>query len=194
MCNIHGTGIALERAVQRRFILALPLILLAPLQAATLERLSLDDMIEKSTAIVRGRISGSYAAYSGSAILTHYRVQVSERWKGANDASVEFVVPGGKVQNVRQVCPGAPELVEGKEYILFLWTSRSGLTYIIGFTQGLFELPKDGSNNPLAVRAASSEAMLEPGTGRAVRAESIQMPVRDLGDRISRNLSRGATK
>jgi hypothetical protein len=181
--------------VLRRFLFALPLIsCLGPLQAATLERLSLDDMIAKSHAIVRGRVTSSWAGFSGKAIYTHYRVQVSQRWKGAEQSAVEFVVPGGKVDGIRQVCPGAPQVVEGKEYVLFLWTSRAGLTYIMGFSQGLFEAPASGTLDGLAVRAASSETMLEPETGKAVRGERVEMRFQDLNTRISTRLARGATR
>ena len=180
-------------SVLRRFIFALPLISCwGLLQAATLERLSLDDMIAKSTAIVRGRIAGSWVAYSGTSILTHYRVQVAERWKGAAQASEEFVIPGGRVGSVRQVSPGAPEVVEGKEYILFLWTSRAGVTYIMGFSQGLFEVPASGGLNGLAVRAASGNVMLEPGTGQIVADGRLSMPVKDLSTRISNTVKGGA--
>ncbi len=166
---------------------------LVPLRGATLERLSLEEMIDKSTAIVRGKVSGSYAALSGTSVFTHYRVQVAERWKGTGGSEIEFVVPGGRAGGIRQVCPGAPELTEGKEYVLFLWSSRAGVNYIIGFTQGLFELPA-GAAEPVAVRAASGDAMLEPGTGRPVRPERIEMRLRDLSSQISTNLSRGARK
>jgi hypothetical protein len=189
-----GMPVASGGGVPRRFLFALTLIsCLGPLQGATLERLSLDDMIEKSTAIVRGRIAGKWGAQAGGTVYTHYRVQVVERWKGPAGQTVEFKVPGGKANGVRQICQGAPELTEGKEYLLFLWTSRAGATYIIGFTQGMFELPGGGSE-PLAVRAAPSEAMLEPVTGRAVRGERIEMRLRDLSARISTNLARGARK
>ena len=48
-----------------------------PLPGATLERLSLDDMIARSTTIVRGKVTASWAAFTGSVIYTHYQVQVS---------------------------------------------------------------------------------------------------------------------
>lgn len=147
-------------------------------------------MIEKSTAIVRGRVTGQYAALSGGAVYTNYRVQVTERWKGPAAETVEFRVPGGRANGVRQVCPGAPELAAGKEYVLFLWTGRAGATYIIGFTQGLFEIPAEG----MAVRQASGETMLEPGTGRAVRGERLELRLRDLSAQISTGVSRGGRR
>src|ERR1700733_14604590 len=56
---------------------------LLPLQCATLEQLSMTDLIAKSTAIVRAKVMSSYAAMSGPVIYTHYQLQVSARYKGA---------------------------------------------------------------------------------------------------------------
>lgn len=147
-------------------------------------------MIEKSTAIVRGRVTARHAALSGGTVYTNYRVEVSERWKGPAASTVEFRVPGGRANGVRQICPGAPDLLTGKEYVLFLWTSRAGATYIIGFTQGLFEIPTEG----IAVRPASGETVLEAGTGRPVRSERIEMRLRDLSAHIATGVSRGARR
>src|SRR5262245_108741 len=112
----------------------------AHLGAATLSRLTLDDMINQSTAIVRARISGSYGAARGQIIYTFYQSQVTARFKGAEQSTIEVALPGGAADGVRQAFPGTPQLTEGKEYLLFLWTSRSGLTQIIGLTQGLFDV------------------------------------------------------
>jgi hypothetical protein len=151
-------------------------------------------MIEKSTAIVRGRVAGSYAAYRGDVIYTHYRLNVAERWKGAEGASVEVMVPGGTANGVRQTYTGVPRLTEGKEYVLFLWAGRNGITHVIGFTQGVFELPKRSSGEQLAYRGASSETMLEPGTGRVVQGERLEMPLRTLSARIAQKLSKEAVR
>ena len=52
---------------------------------------------------------------------------------------------GGVAGGIRQSVSGAPELKPGQEYVLFLWTSRSGLTQVIGLSQGLFQLSEEGS-------------------------------------------------
>jgi hypothetical protein len=82
------------RPVKHLVHVILPIVCILSLQCATLERLSLDDMITKSTAIVRGKITGSWAAATGPVIYTHYTIQVSERFKGTGNGSVEIVVPG----------------------------------------------------------------------------------------------------
>ena len=48
---------------------------------ATLEQLTLDDMTQKSTAIVRARVTGSHAGTRGTNIYTYFQLQVLETWK-----------------------------------------------------------------------------------------------------------------
>jgi len=183
---------ALPGAVTRCLITALFLsICQMPLPGATLERLSLDDMISKSTVIVRGTITNSSASYSssGPVIYTHYTVQVSEWLKGLGPKSVDVVVPGGVVNNRRQSFSGAPTFNSGDEYVFFLWTSKAGLTQVIGLTQGVFSVAPDGSKDPLATRAASHELMLDRGTGQPVKDQPLVMRMSELRSKVSTTLS-----
>jgi len=166
--------------------------LLAPARATTLERLSLDEMIVKSTAIIRGRVLSSQAISHNNLVYTHFKVQVLERWKGPNEAVADVAVPGGKAGKLRQSYAGAPELTEGGEYLLFLWTGRSGLTQVIGFSQGAMTLAKDGKGDLVVTRAASRELMLDPRTGQPVADAAVLMRLREMSDRIARTLARGA--
>jgi hypothetical protein len=161
-----------------RRILLLQLCLtpwVAPLPGATLERLSLDDVIQKSTDIVRARVVGSSANFRGSVIYTHWKVEVLERWKGAGQSTLEVRIPGGTANGFRQDVAGAPTLVQGRDYLLLLWTAKSGATYLTGLSQGLFELSKDAADQWMASRAAISETMLDRKTWQPVKDESIQM-------------------
>jgi hypothetical protein len=160
----------------------------ATCRSATLERLSLDDMIAKSTAIVRGTVTGSHTAGQGPLIYTHYTVQVSERFEGMPQGIVDVAVPGGISGNLRQTFPGTPQFRTGDDYVFFLWTGRSGLTQVIGLTQGLF-LISPGAD-PTATRSASKELMLEPRTGHPVKDEALVMSLADLRWRIASTLSR----
>ncbi len=157
--------------------------------AATLEQLSFDEMVDKSTAIVRGRVVGSYTTSKGSLIYTHYRVLVSERWKGPAASDVDLVVPGGTLGNLRQSFPGAPKLAQGSDYVFFLWTARSGLTHIIGLTQGLFDVKTNAKGATLAVRGASGETMLDRATGKPINEEALSLSMADMNTRISRAMS-----
>ncbi len=163
-------------------------------RAATLERLSLEEMAAKSTAIVRGRVAASWAAAHGPLIYTHYTIRVTERWKGPAAAQIEVVVPGGTAGGLRQSFSGVPKLSAEGEYVLFLWTGPSGLTHIIGLTQGVFDIQRDSAGALIAARAAASETLLDPATGRPVQQEPLRLRLEELGRRVRTTLGAGAVK
>jgi hypothetical protein len=168
-----------------------------PLQSATLERLSLDEMISQSTSIVRAKVGRSYGMLHGRVIYTHYRIQVQEWFKGVKPDLNEVVVPGGVANGRRQDVGGAPQLDTGAEYVLFLWTGKSGATHIVGLTQGVFTLPQNASEDTKAIRSASTELMLDPGTGRAVKDQRLEIRYGDLRARIAgvlRGSNQGAVR
>jgi len=180
-----GRSRAIDYLVQRHFGLALLLTFcMSPLQSATLERLSLDDMVAKSTAIARGTVIGSHVLVQGPIIYTRYTIQVTERFKGNLSAAVDVVVPGGAANNLRQTFAGAPQFNIGDDYVFFLWTGKSGLTQIIGLTQGLFAI-SGPSSSPTATRLASKELMLDHGTGQQVKDQTLVMSLSDLRSHIA---------
>lgn len=187
--GLVGMRTAPPTTVKRHFLHALVLTFcMMPLQCATLERLSLDDMISKSTSIVRGKVTTSYAAFSGPIVYTHYTIQVSERFKGNAGSSVEVAVPGGAANGAQQSFAGTPSFQAGDEYVFFLWAGKSGLNQVIGLTQGVFSLPADSSSDPVATRAASRELMLDSG-GRPVKDQTLRMRLSELRSRISSGLA-----
>lgn len=167
---------------------------LCALQAATLERLSLEEMAGKSTAIVRGKVQSSWAAFSGPVIYTHFRIQVTERFKGSAQSSVEVVVPGGVANNLRQTFSGTPEFEVGEEYVFFLWTGKDYLTQVIGLTQGLFSMAKDHATDPTVTRPASREMMIDRATGATVKDQTLVMRLSELRTRIAGSPAPGAAK
>lgn len=166
-----------------------------PGNATTLQQLSLDEMINQSTAIVRGRVGNSTGVFHGSNIYTHYSVQVIETLKSTSQTptsgTIEVAVPGGSVDGLQQSVAGAPVLESGSEYVLFLWTSSKGTTLVIGLTQGLFQLTQDSSGTAVLDREATSEVMLD-GQGRVVQDSATHMTLDALRNRIRQQ--QGATK
>jgi len=176
---------ATRRLVRKRVYLAICLAWwLTPGRTATLSLLSLNDLITKSTGIVQAQVSGSSASYSGSVIYTHYKLNVMAQWKGPAQTTIDLMVPGGTANGMRQTCPGVPQLSAGKQYVLFLWTSRLGQTFTMGFTQGVFYL-QGATGNLTAVQMHATESVLAPGTGQAVRGQPISMPLQQLISAIS---------
>jgi len=126
-------------------------------RATTLQLLDFNSLTLKSTAIVRGKVQVTRTTMQGSSIYTHYNVQVIEQWKGAPASQIDFVIPGGRINGYQQTVAGAPSLTNGQEYVLFLWTSRSRLTHIMGMSQGLFV-----SANGVVTRPALTEHLIDP--------------------------------
>lgn len=177
-----------RKTVRRLSIVGLFAALLAPLYGSTLRQLSLDDMIRQSTVIVRGKVQPTLPAFHGSMIFSHYRVQVSEVYKGtAPGGQIDIGVPGGISNGIQQRYAGAPALSSDQDYVLFLWTSRTGLTQVIGLSQGLFGVVST-AGQLVVVRAASTERMLD-GAGQQVKDSDIQMLLNDLRNHIQQVLS-----
>jgi len=151
--------------------------------AATLQQLSLDQMTQSATAIVRARVTGSSASFTGSTIYTHYKLQISETWKGVPGA--EVMLPGGVSGGYRQSFPGVPTLRTGSEYVLFLWKSPStGITHIVGLSQGIFNVTPQADGSIQAGRPVIGETMLDTA-GHPVRDHAVQMQLPDLKARVS---------
>jgi hypothetical protein len=169
--------------MRRLIIAALVTAGLAPLPGSTLLQLSLNDMIAKSTAIVHGTVQPSYSEVRGSIVYTHYQVQVSATYKGAPQPFWDLAVPGGIANGIRQSFAGAPALAPGQDYLLFLWTSKSGLTQVIGLSQGLFNVSSNSSGQLIVSRGAAAETMLN-SAGQVVTDADIQMPLTKMNSRI----------
>jgi hypothetical protein len=150
--------------------------------AATLERLSIDDMSQKSTVIIRGRINSCTGEQKGSGIFTRCRVSVTERWKGTAAAQIDFFVPGGTARGFTQVFTGTPNLASGSEYVLFLWAGRSGGLQVIGLSQGVFDVKSEGTT---VKREPTTERMLN-AAGQPIKDEGVEMSVAALKQRVQR--------
>jgi hypothetical protein len=166
---------------------------LLSLTAATLEFLSLDDMANRSTAIVRGRIQSCSGQFRGSVIYTHCTVAVTEHWKGISGTVVDVAVPGGSTRGMVQNFAGSPTLAIGQEYVLFLWTGKSGMTQLIGLSQGVFDLKPDAKGQAMAERAAATERMLD-ASGAEMQDSPVRMSVSTLKQRVSQALTNGANR
>lgn len=173
----------------RKFHFLAVLALAAPLvPAATLQQLSMDQMTDLATSVVRARVTGVSAAISTASgtptIYTHYQLQVSEVWKGS--ALSEVAMPGGTVNGQHQDFPGVPELKIGAEYVLFLWKSpTTGTIQTLGLTQGIFDVTEQTDGSWVAQRRESGELMVD-ATGRRVTDRAVRMNVSQMKARVRR--------
>ena len=159
-----------------------------PLPGTTLQQLSLDDMIRKSTEIVRGKVQCTGRSFRGSVLYTNYRVQVTEEWKGAPASQINFSVPGGFSNGIRQTYAGTPSINDGEDLILFLWTSKSGLRQVIGLSQGLLNLSSTSNGQLFVTRGAATEPMVN-ASGQQVQDTDFSMPLDSLRSRVVQTLT-----
>jgi len=179
----------------RTATLAWMLAAFLPAQATTVTRASLDDLIQKSTSIVRGRVVGSSTAARGSLVYTYYKIQVLERWKGTDGDQLQVQVPGGSFNGMQQNIAGTPQLAGGSEYVFFLWTGPSRAIHLLGLSQGVLDVVKDAGGAALVIRQASEAQVLDSTTGATAGQDPLQMKLSDFSARITRTLKgTGATR
>jgi hypothetical protein len=164
-------------------------LLSAALPGATLQKLSFDEMVTQSTAIVRAKIGPGAGRQHGALVYTHYQITVLESWKGAPGGTMDVVTPGGTVGRLQQSVAGAPALTPGAELVLFLWTSRSGLTHVIGLSQGVFKLERDAAGTLILNRAPLAANLVAPN-GRPLHDDGMTMPMSEFRTRVSSALGR----
>jgi len=162
-----------------------------PAGATILQRLTLDEMARRSTSIVRVRVTGSREIVRSGDVFTQYGFETLEILK-PGPAAHEVAVPGGVAGGMRQAVAGAPTLRAGREYVLFLWTGRSGLTQLMGMSQGLFSVDRTAIADGLASRVAAGEQMLD-AAGRPVRDDALSIPLATLKAKVSKALAEGLT-
>ena len=179
--------------MRKPIILALVATFATSMVASTLQRLSLNDMILKSSMIVRGTVQpGTSASMRGALIYTHYELSITTVYKGTQTPgqTVDVAIPGGVMNAIHQPVAGAPMLNAGQDYVMFLWTSRSGFTQVIGLSQGLFNVSKNAQGQLIVSRGAANAVMLD-GAGNPVSDSNLQMPLADLTSTIQNVLAGG---
>jgi hypothetical protein len=154
------------------------------LPSATLQKLSFEEMVAKATAIVRAKIGPATGRQHGALVYSHHKLSILETWKGNLGTSADVVVPGGQVGRLQQTVAGAPILPYGDELVLFLWTSPSGLTHVIGLSQGVFQLERDTAG-VVTLNRGPLAASLVTATGRPTSDDGMRMGLSEFQVRVS---------
>lgn len=173
-----------------RLLLTLLAALATTLTGTTLEKLSFEEMTAKSTAIVRGRISLSSVQQHGAIYYSHYKIQVSEQFKGPAARTIDVVLPGGMIGRSQQTYSGVPAISNDTELVVFLWTSKSGLTHVIGMTQGIFQVTKNAKGETVFSREAIREGLIDGRTGRSAGDEGMRITAKEFSTRVGRGTAR----
>ncbi|PYS56139.1 MAG: hypothetical protein DMG13_01270 [Acidobacteria bacterium] len=131
--------------------LAVVFALLSPLEATTVRRLSLDDLVSKSRSIVIGHVLESRTFWTDDhkLIMTAYTVQVQENIKGNTPQIIVITTIGGQVGNTVLHVAGMPMFENGESAVLFLEQSGA-YTTVVGLNQGKFPVSNGEVSNTVS--------------------------------------------
>jgi hypothetical protein len=176
-------------------VLALGALLAAPTAATTLAvarraaqatvvvRRSIDQMVAAADLVVVADARAHTALWSEGRIYTDVELVVATPVRGSVRAGDTIVVrtPGGRVGDTGQLLAGAPELVTGQRYVLFLRRSRTaGMFETVGLSQGA--LPVRGTGDAAVVRPADTAGLELVGgaTSGAITVPAEGVPLASL--------------
>ena len=119
--------------------------------ATTLVRMSLEQLAQASTDIVRGHVASQETRWNetNTQIVTFTTIAVQQRMKGRAPATVVVEQPGGTVGNIRSRVPGTVRFHPGEDYVLFLEPARpnSSRHLVVGMMQGAYRIYRDATTN-----------------------------------------------
>jgi hypothetical protein len=190
------------------------ILVTASASATTLVRLSLDQLTQASTEIVRGHVASQETLWNAAhkRIYTYTTVAVDQTYKGNPASTLIVQQPGGTVGKVHVFVAGTILFHSQADYVLFLERSATDPSKFlpVGMMQGAYRIYRDattqeeklilplgslirGSPGPSAV-AAVSDRPPAPGERRySSTLAGPSVPVRQFQREISTALSRPLT-
>lgn len=120
-----------------------------PAQGTTLVRLSLDQLSQASSAVVRGRVVRQESGWNPehTQIVTLTTISLGQALKGHPPSALVVEQPGGVVGHIRMWVPGVAFLRPQAEYTLFLEPSAAHPSryLLVGMSQGAFRVYRDAA-------------------------------------------------
>ena len=132
------------------FILAMSVVV-TPLCATSIQRLSLEELVAKAQTIVEGNVVGAntYRSADAKLILTTYTFEVQESLKGSAGKTVTLTTVGGRIGNTVLRVSGMPVFQPGEKAVLFL-EQAGAYTTVVGLNQGKFTVSNGQISNSVA--------------------------------------------
>lgn len=172
------------------------LLTAAPARATVVRQMSVEDMAERATVVVRGVVEAQRAVYEDGHIDTRLDVQVAEWLKSPSRVAAQLLpsrvqvsVPGGQVGELAQTVSGAPRFSTGDEVVVFLWQRSAGEPFVVlGLAQGSFKVERAAATvEAVSDRRGLSAARLQaPAAGAAEHEEGTveRLPLAELEARV----------
>ncbi|HEU4333153.1 MAG TPA: hypothetical protein VFT32_01545, partial [Candidatus Eisenbacteria bacterium] len=103
------------------------------------------ELADRAGLVVEGRVAAVDVRWDAdrTCIHTWATISVERTHKGANAASIQVKVPGGRVGDEEVRVDGTAKFEAGEECFLFLWKDRAGDWLVLGEAQGKFRIRQD---------------------------------------------------
>jgi hypothetical protein len=166
---------SIRRSVLFATALSLVALALGPcLQASVTVPATLDELAAEADVVVYARIAGVEMRQSARTLRVERVValEVIRALKGTPPEGLQLVLPGGTFGRYRTVVPGAPDVADGDEGVLFLRTSGAAPPHLVGFSQGFMRVRVD----PLTGARTVAAPIVAEAEGPVVRGATDRGP------------------
>ena len=145
-----------------------------PIPATLVERLTLEQLTDRSERIVHGRCRRTWSAWDANhqAIWTHCEVEVIDPLKGGAVKSLTVSEPGGVVDGMEMMIDGVPRWEAAQELVLFLYRTPVGYWRARGLGQGKYHVT--GSRVHGSLEGISLVDSARPGAGRSTDLRRLE--------------------
>jgi hypothetical protein len=159
-----------------------------PMRATTLVHMSLEQLSQAASDVVRGQVIDQTSSWDAShkLIRTVTRVAVERRMKGQAPDLIEVEQPGGKIGNLRVYVPGTVHLLPGAKYLLFVEPAQAipSQYLVVGMAQGAYRIYRDAVTGQERVIRPLGRMFYGPGAGPP-QTESLKVFGEELSDAIT---------
>jgi hypothetical protein len=130
-------------------------------RSTTFIRMSIEQLAQQASLIVRARCTGSMVESRGGEIWTITFFEVTEMWKGQAPRVARVRLLGGRTTQFTSHVAGVPHFRVGEDVILFLDAQPGGEYSILTWQQGTFRVHR----NPAQAGDAQSETVSQDTGG-----------------------------
>jgi hypothetical protein len=129
------------------FAVFVVVLLAVPASATTLVRMSLDQLAEAATEIIRGHVVSQQTLWNPehTRIYTYTTLALEQTYKGNPPSYLVVQQPGGKIGNVHVFVAGTTQFHAQAVYVLFLERSAADPSkfLLVGMMQGAYRIYRD---------------------------------------------------
>ena len=142
----------------------------------TIERLSLEKMVQAAPVIVRAECVGKTTVRDAGEIWTLSLFRVEQTWRGKAPATITVRLLGGSWGQITSHVSGVPQFRLGDDVVLFLQPTKRGDFAVVSWQQGTFRVRREVGGE-LVTQGTARFPTFDPAT-RQFRAAGIRyMPI-----------------